>query len=195
MITVSQAIVVEGKYDKIKLESVIDGLIIEVGGFRIYKNKELLDLLRALAKKVGLVLLTDSDAAGFQIRSFLRSAVRDGQIYNVYIPDLYGKERRKAKPSAEGKLGVEGVSVEVIREAFAHAGIACGERQENRRLVTKADLFEDRLTGCPESASRRKALKKCLDLPEHLSTNGLLDVLNTLYSYEEYYALLEKLDE
>ena len=123
MIRCSMPIIVEGKYDKINLSNFVEGTILATGGFSIFKNKEMLELLRVMAKKTGIIVLTDSDAAGFKIRSHIRSAVRDGKIINVYIPDVYGKERRKAAPSKEGKLGVEGLSREILEEAFRKAGV------------------------------------------------------------------------
>ena len=123
MITVKQPIIVEGKYDKIKLQSVVDGLIITTDGFHIYKDKEKLGLIRAFAEKTGVIILTDSDGAGFQIRNHLKGCIKNGRIYNVYIPDIFGKEKRKDKPSKEGKLGVEGIDTDILLRAFEEAGI------------------------------------------------------------------------
>lgn len=189
MIHTDRAIVVEGKYDKIKLSGLIDGVIICTGGFRIYKDKEMQQMLRALAKKQGLAVLTDSDAAGFQIRSFLRSICGKENIVDVYIPDLYGKEKRKQHPSKEGKLGVEGIPEETLLEALEKAGIGVREVQERADPITKLDLFELGLSGGAQSAVRRTKLMKRLGLPEHLSANALVTVLASLYSREELYRL------
>lgn len=189
MIHTDRAIVVEGKYDKIKLGGLIDGVILCTGGFRIYKDKEMQQMLRALAKKQGLAVLTDSDAAGFQIRSFLRSICGKENIVDVYIPDLYGKERRKQHPSREGKLGVEGIPEAVLLEALEKAGIGVREVQQRADPITKLDLYELGLSGGAQSAVRRAKLMKRLELPEHLSANALVTVLTSLYSREELYRL------
>lgn len=193
MIHTDRAIVVEGKYDKIKLGGLIDGVILCTGGFRIYKDKEMQQMLRALAKKQGLAVLTDSDAAGFQIRSFLRSICGKENIVDVYIPDLYGKEKRKQHPSREGKLGVEGIPEAVLLEALEKAGIGMREVQERADPITKLDLFELGLSGGAQSAVRRAKLMKRLELPEHLSANALVTVLASLYSREELYRLCASL--
>lgn len=193
MIHTDRAIVVEGKYDKIKLGGLIDGVILCTGGFRIYKDKEMQQMLRALAKKQGLAVLTDSDAAGFQIRSFLRSICGKENIVDVYIPDLYGKERRKQHPSREGKLGVEGIPEAVLLKALEKAGIGVREVQERADPITKLDLFELGLSGGAQSAVRRAKLMKRLELPEHLSANALVTVLASLYSCEELYRLCASL--
>lgn len=189
MIRLKQAIVVEGKYDKIKLSSIIDATILETGGFRIFKDKDKVALLRELAVRVGLVVLTDSDAAGFQIRNHIKNCVRTGNVYHAYIPELLGKEGRKRQPSAAGTLGVEGVPVQVILTALARAGIDAQEG-ERGRLVTKADLFEDGLSGGTGSHALRTGLLASLGLPRYLSANSMLDVINTMYSYDEYKGLL-----
>lgn len=193
MIHTDRAIVVEGKYDKIKLGGLIDGVILCTGGFRIYKDKEMQQMLRALAKKQGLAVLTDSDAAGFQIRSFLRSICGKENIVDVYIPDLYGKEKRKQHPSREGKLGVEGIPEAALLEALEKAGIGVREVQERADPITKLDLFELGLSGGAQSAVRRAKLMKRLELPEHLSANALVTVLASLYSREELYRLCASL--
>lgn len=193
MIHTDRAIVVEGKYDKIKLGGLIDGVILCTGGFRIYKDKEMQQMLRALAKKQGLAVLTDSDAAGFQIRSFLRSICGKENIVDIYIPDLYGKERRKQHPSREGKLGVEGIPEAVLLEALEKAGIGVREVQERADPITKLDLYELGLSGGAQSAVRRAELMRRLELPEHLSANALVTVLASLYSREELYRLCASL--
>ena len=189
MIHTDRAIVVEGKYDKIKLSGIIDGVIICTDGFRIYKDKEMQSLLRTLAKRQGLAVLTDSDVAGFRIRSFLRNICGKQNIVDVYIPDLHGKEKRKAHPSKEGKLGVEGVPEEVLLRALTEAGIGVDTVEQPSDPITKMDLFELGLSGREDSAQRRKQLSARLKLPEHLTTTGLLDALNLLLSREEFDAL------
>lgn len=195
MIHTDRAIVVEGKYDKIKLSSMVDGVIICTGGFRVYKDKEMQAMLRALAKKQGLAVLTDSDTAGFKIRGFLRSICGKENIVDVYIPDLYGKEKRKDHPSKEGKLGVEGVPEEVLQKAFADAGIGAELVLQKKDPITKIDLFELGLSGRAESALRRKQLMKHLTLPEHLTTNALVTVLDALMSREELFLTCGELFE
>ena len=195
MIHTDRAIVVEGKYDKIKLSSMVDGVIICTGGFRVYKDKEMQTMLRALAKKQGLAVLTDSDTAGFKIRGFLRSICGKENIVDVYIPDLYGKEKRKDHPSKEGKLGVEGVPEEVLQKAFADAGIGAELVLQKKNPITKMDLFELGLSGRAESALRRKQLMNHLRLPEHLTTNALVTVLDALMSREELFLTCGELFE
>jgi len=195
MIKISQAIIVEGKYDKIKLSSIFDATIIETNGFRIFKNAEQLQMLRILAEKTGLIIVTDSDTAGFKIRRFIGSAIDKSKIINVYIPDIYGKEKRKIKPSAEGKLGVEGVNKDIILKAFENAGVIYAEKNEKRREITKIDLFEDGLTGGQDSSIKREALLRQLNLPERLTTNSMLPILNTMLNYDEYKSIINKINE
>ncbi|MGI5894518.1 MAG: toprim domain-containing protein [Candidatus Merdivicinus sp.] len=189
MIHCDMPIIVEGKYDKITLSNFIDGTILETGGFSIFKNKEKLEMLRVLAKKTGIIILTDSDAAGFKIRSHIRSAVRDGKIVNVYIPDVYGKERRKTAPSKEGKLGVEGLSREIIEDAFRKAGVGTTQTIP-QDPITKGDLFAWGLNGTPNAMERRLTLQKKLGFPERMSANALLGAVNVLYQKEDFYQLL-----
>ncbi|MDD6081890.1 MAG: DUF4093 domain-containing protein [Oscillospiraceae bacterium] len=196
MLKVEQAIVVEGKYDKIKLESIIDATIVVTNGYGIFKDREKLELIRFYARKKGIIILTDSDGAGFKIRGFLKGSVPEGSIKNVYIPDIFGKEKRKVKPSAEGKLGVEGIKKELIVEAFRKAGINFvseeGAEKTERNPVTRTDIYEAGLTGTPDSSEKRKKLLKKLGLPERLSTSGMLEVLNTMMSAEEFYEMMNK---
>lgn len=190
MLKIKQAVIVEGKYDKIKLSSIIDAVIIQTNGFGIFKDKEKLELIRYYAKTTGIIILTDSDSAGFKIRSHIKGAVRSGRITNVYIPDVIGKEKRKLKPSAEGKLGVEGIDKKLILEAFEKAGI-CADEADERPKITKADLFELGLTGGKNSAELRKRLLERLGLPSLLTANGLLEVLNTMLSVEELETMIK----
>lgn len=184
-IHINQPIIVEGKYDKIKLESLVDGLIITTDGFRIYKDKEKLSLIRAFAMNGGVIVLTDSDGAGFQIRNHLKSCIGNGKITNIYIPDIFGKEKRKEKPSKEGKLGVEGIDAEILRKAFLEAGVL-SDSEPKEPWLTKAELLDDGLTGGENSALLRKKLAAELSLPEHISVNALIEVLNRLYDRERY---------
>ena len=188
MIQIREAVIVEGKYDKIKLSSIIDGLILETHGFQIFKDQEQMALLRKLAATRGLLVLTDSDGAGFQIRHYLTGAIDPSKIKHAYIPDILGKERRKEKPSSEGKLGVEGLPVEILREAILRAGVSCGEepRAVSSHPITKLDLFAAGLTGRDDSAARRRRFLASVGLPEHLSANSMVPVLNSMMTYEEF---------
>lgn len=194
MIKIDRVVIVEGRYDKIKLSSVIDGIIIETDGFGIFNNKEKQKLIRKLAETKGLLILTDSDSAGFKIRSFIRGIVPAEQIKHAYIPDIFGKEKRKSEPSKEGKLGVEGVKIQVIIDALEKAGVLCEETEKTeRREITKLDLYEDGLSGKPDSDALRKKLLKHLDLPERLTSNALVQILNTFLTFEEYKAAIEEI--
>lgn len=196
MIRVKEAIVVEGKYDKIKLSSLVEGVIIETKGFGIFQDREKLAYLRALAKKRGLIVLTDSDGAGFLIRGKLSSSIPPEQIKHAYIPDILGKERRKAAPSKEGKLGVEGFSAADLYEIFRKAGVLDGvSPPAPADPITKADLFSLGLSGGERSGYKRAALLKKMGLPERLTAKGLLPVLNTLLTREELAELVKSLDE
>lgn len=208
MIKLKEAIIVEGKYDKIKLSSIVDGLIITTDGFGIFKDKEKRELIKLLAKKRGIIILTDSDSAGFLIRSHIKGFVKEGEIKNVFVPDIFGKEKRKTAPSKEGKLGVEGISREILESALKKAGIANlqgqneeqnqgqnqgQDKQPQQRPVTKTDLFEDGLSGGADSKAKRALLLSQLGLPRRMSTNTLLEAINALYSYEEYKQALSRI--
>ena len=194
MLKTDKIIVVEGRYDKIKLSSLIDAVIIETEGFSIFKDKEKQKLLRKLAENKEIVVLTDSDSAGFVIRNFIGNIVPHNKIINAYIPDVYGKEKRKAVSSKEGKLGVEGVSADIIREALAKAGVVCRDSgEEKRRDVTKNDFYFDGLTGSDGSKEKRLALLKYLDLPERLTTNAMLDIINSYMTYDDYKTAINSL--
>lgn len=187
MIKTDRVVIVEGKYDKIKLDAILDAVIIETDGFAIFNDKEKQRLIRRLAKTKGLLILTDSDSAGFKIRSFIGGIVPPEEIKHAYIPDIFGKEKRKTEASKEGKLGVEGIPKEILIDALTKAGVLAEETEETkRRLVTKTDLYEDGLSGREDSATKRKAFLKSLDLPELLSANKLLPIINTFLTYEEY---------
>lgn len=192
MIKIDKVIIVEGRYDKIKLSSMIDGIIIETEGFGIFKDKDKQKLIRKLAETKGIAILTDSDSAGFVIRNYITSIVPKEYITNVYIPDIYGKEKRKDSPSKEGKLGVEGVSAEILKEAFKKAGIGVSQSETNeRKKITLNDFFDYGLTGDTQSKRKRTDLLKKLDLPERMSTKAMLDILNTFITYDEYKKLVE----
>ena len=193
MIHLKQAVIVEGKYDKIKLSSIVDAMIITTEGFRIYKDKEKMALIEALAEKSGIIILTDSDSAGFRIRNHIKNCVKKGKVYNIYIPDIFGKEKRKTEPSKEGKLGVEGIPKKTLLEAFEKAGIFSEEILRNE-IVTKAMLYDDGLIGQDNSAEKRRILLKELGLPEKLSTNGLIEILNSAYTFEEYQNAIDKIN-
>lgn len=198
MLKIKEAVVVEGRYDKNTLSQLVDTIIIETKGFGIFKDSERLSLLRRLARERGLVVLTDSDGAGFVIRNFLKGAIPPGQVKHAYIPDLFGKERRKRQPGKEGKLGVEGMRPQVLEEALRRAGATfldqtAGE-QAPRRPITKADLFAAGLSGAPDSAARRQALLRRLELPEHMTANAMLEALNVFCTYEAFQEAVSALE-
>ena len=189
MFRIREAIVVEGRYDKNTLSQVVDTLILETSGFGIFKNEEQMALLRRAARTRGLIVLTDSDGAGFLIRSRITGAIPGEQVKHAYVPDVYGKEKRKRQGGKEGKLGVEGMPPAVLEQALRRAGATFLEEDrpqtDDAPPLTKADLFAAGLTGGPDSAARRLALLKRLELPERMSANALLAVLNGCYSREE----------
>ena len=193
MLKVREAVIVEGKYDKIKLSSVIDGVIIPTGGFGVFKNRETLEIIRYFAKKTGIIILTDSDAAGFKIRSYLKGAIHEGKIINVYVPDIFGKERRKEAPSKEGKLGVEGIDGEIILEAFRKAGITADQTDKQSDPITRLDLYEMGLCGGENASEMRRKLLSELDLPERLTVTGMVDILNTFMTRQELYDTVKKI--
>lgn len=196
MLKIKEAIVVEGRYDKNTLSQLVDGVILETGGFGIYKDQATLALLRRLAEKQGLIVLTDSDGAGFQIRNYLKSALPPDQVKHAYIPDRPGKERRKRQPGKEGKLGVEGMSQPVLEQVLRQAGATIlGEtpRQARRASLTKADLYACGLAGGTGSREKRQRLLKKLDLPAHLTPNAMLPILSALYDRQALLDEIEKL--
>ena len=188
---VSEVIVVEGRYDKNTLSQVVDGVILETSGFGIFNDRQKQKLLRSLAEKRGLIILTDSDGAGFVIRNFVRSCVDPALVKHAYIPDRYGKEKRKRSPSREGKLGVEGMPPQVLLEALERAGASFEDEAdtgEKRDPITRLDLYRAGLSGGEGSREARAQLIKKLDLPEHLSTGALLEILNATMSREDFLA-------
>lgn len=197
MLKIKEAIVVEGRYDKNTLSQVVDAPILETAGFGIMKDKAQLSLLRRVAKDRGLIVFTDSDGAGFVIRNFLKGAIPAQNLKHAYIPDIYGKERRKAAPGKEGKLGVEGMKPDVIVECLKRCGATFeGETAARERMeITKLDLVELGLSGGAGSDRKRKILLKKLKLPEHMSANAMLQALNLLYRREEFLAMMERGDD
>lgn len=192
MIPLEPVILVEGKYDQIKLSGIFDGMILTTEGFGIFKQPEKRALLRRLARERGILIFTDSDGAGFVIRSYLKGILTEGKVYHAYLPDIYGKEKRKAHASREGKLGVEGVPTEVIVEAVRKSG-ALEPQPIYRKTITKADLYALGLSGGKNSAEKRAALLRELELPEHLTGNALLQVLNSFSDLESLQALALRL--
>ncbi len=190
MVKIREAIVVEGRYDKNTLSQIVDAPILETSGFGIFKDKKQMALLRQVAEKRGLIVFTDSDGAGFVIRNHLKSAIPGKFLKHAYIPDIYGKEKRKPRPGKEGKLGVEGMRPDIIIEALRNAGATIeGEDSLPSQSITKQDLMELGLSGGADASAKRLALLKKLNLPEHMSANAMLQALNLLYTLDE----LEKL--
>ena len=189
---VEEIIIVEGRYDKNAVSQVIDGTIIETSGFGIFKDREKAAWLRKLAQKRGVVILTDGDGAGFVIRGHLKGILNGVKVKDAYIPDVYGKEKRKSSPSKEGKLGVEGMKPETIIEALKRSGVRLLEADNlpPREEITKTDFFTLGLSGGANSAELRGKLIKKLGLPERLNANGLLSTVNVLYSKAELYELM-----
>ena len=186
---VKEVIVVEGRYDKNTLSQVVDAVIMELGGFSVFNNREKQAFLRKLARERGIILFTDPDGAGFVIRNRIKGNIPEGRVLQAYVPDIYGKEKRKRKGGKEGKLGVEGMKPEILLDALRRAGATIDERSAVREnAITKADMLELGLVG-PDSAEKRKALCRRLSLPGHLSANALLEVLNLLMSREALAAL------
>lgn len=196
MISVREVIVVEGRYDKNTLSQVVDATIVETGGFGVFKDRERLELIRAMARRRGIIVFTDSDGAGFVIRNFLRGAVPPEQVKHAYIPDVYGKEKRKSSPSKEGKLGLEGMRPEVIIEALRRAGATIdGETASRAGGITNADMFALGLAGRPDSAARRAAVLRELHLPERMTGKAMLSALNVLMDRDELAELAAALNE
>ncbi|MDY4698313.1 DUF4093 domain-containing protein [Eubacterium coprostanoligenes] len=192
-IKLTEAVIVEGKYDKIKLSNILDAFIIETNGFAIFKDKSKLSFIKKLAKERGIIILTDSDHAGFMIRNYISSGVPKEQIKNVYIPDIFGKEKRKDIPSKEGKLGVEGMTKEVILASLEKAGVSSTSSVCDNPITT-VDFYDLGLTGGANSKAKRKAVCKALDLPEFLSTSSLISCINNFMTKEEFFDLCQNLD-
>jgi len=197
MVKIREAIVVEGRYDKNTLSQIVDAPVFETSGFHIMKDKQQLALLRKVAQKRGLVVFTDSDGAGFVIRNYLKSTIEPQYLKHAYIPDIAGKERRKAAPGKEGKLGVEGMTPETILDCLCRAGVTVeGENSpEKHANITKQDLALLGLSGGNNSSHKRKLLLKKLELPEHMSCNAMLQALNLLLTPEELVFAMESIDD
>lgn len=195
MVRIEEAIVVEGRYDKNTLSQIVDAPIFETAGFGIFKDKKQMALLRRVAEKRGLIVFTDSDGAGFVIRNHIKSAIPGKYLKHAYIPDIPGKERRKSAPGKEGKLGVEGMTPEVILQALKNAGATfAGEAVSPKVGITKQDLMALGLSGGAEAGKKRQALLKKLDLPEHMSANAMVQALSLLYDLQELTKMVEALD-
>lgn len=197
MVKIREAIVVEGRYDKNTLSQIVDAPILQTNGFGIMKDKEQLALLRCVAQKRGLIIFTDSDGAGFVIRNFLKGAIPAQYLKHAYIPDIPGKERRKSAPGKEGKLGVEGMTPQIILDCLMRAG-ATAEGQEKLTPadeITKQDFMQWGLSGGRNCSQKRLALQKKLDLPEHMSSNALLQAVGILYTKKELYEIVQQIGE
>ena len=196
MFSVKEIIIVEGLYDKIKLSGFIESPVFAVGGFQIFKDKDMQKTIRALSRKTGIVILTDSDSAGLKIRAFIKQLAKDGTVFDAYVPEIYGKERRKTAPGKEGLLGVEGISEDIILNALRKSGAkVCGVREEKRAKtpILKSDFYALGLSGRENSQRIRKALLKELRLPSKMSANMLVSVVNRLLTKEELYTLVDKI--
>ncbi len=195
MIHIEQAIIVEGKYDKVKLSSILDAVIIVTNGYRIFKDKEKLAIIRHYAQTTGIIILTDSDSAGFIIRNYLKGSINTGNIINVYIPDIFGKEKRKIKPSKEGKLGVEGIDKDIILDALRNARVLFTEREENKLEITRMDLYDDGFIGGQNSSQKRAVLLKRMGLPQLLTTASMLEILNSMIGLQDYKKIVSEICE
>lgn len=193
-LNISQLILVEGKYDKIKLESFINGTILTTDGFRIFKDSQKRALIRALSEKNGLILLTDSDVAGFKIRNFIKSIAPNASITHLYIPPIKGKEKRKTTPSKEGTIGVEGIDTEYLKKLFVQYANSSLSSSDDRQ-ITKHDFYKDGLCGAKNSSLKRGLLLQELNLPSYLSSNALLQVVNHFMTYDEYCKWVQTLVE
>ncbi len=187
----SQAVIVEGKYDKIKLSALLDAVIITTEGFGIFKDKQLSELIRQYAMTSGIVILTDSDAAGFKIRGHIKGICPQGKISNIYIPDVYGKEKRKTEPSKEGKLGVEGIDLDTLRRLFQEAGLL-EEKAPALPQMTIGELYELGLAGGNNSAALRRETAKALNLPERITSKALLEAINNIFGRDRALEAVEK---
>lgn len=193
MITIKEAIIVEGKYDKMRLKSVVNATIIETNGFRIFKDKEKVSLIKQLAQKQGIIVLTDSDGAGFVIRNHLKNIVPKEQIKHAYIPQIKGKEKRKDAPSKEGTLGVEGIDEQQLLLSLKNAGVTYNSANK-KNSISKTDLYKLGLTGRDNSQKMRGELLKKLNLPQYITTNALIDVLNSLMDLEELANIVDEIN-
>lgn len=196
MIRIKEAIIVEGRYDVNKLKQLVDTIVIETGGFSIFNNRDKLQLIRRIAAQRGILILTDSDGAGFVIRNYLKGAIPKEQVRHAYIPQIEGKERRKSKGSKEGTLGVEGVPDQVILDSLYRAGVTViGDSAPAHQPITKADFYAWGLSGGKDSAVRRQELLEALHLPSHMTANALLEFINAVADYEQVKELIRRIDE
>lgn len=186
LIKLTQPIIVEGKYDKITLENIVDTLIITTNGFGIFRDKEKCELIRTLAQRDGVIVMTDSDSAGNLIRSHIKNIVNSGKIINICIPQIKGKEKRKTAPSKEGLLGVEGMTVEIVMDSLERSGVLCREIENTSPKISKTDMYFWGLSGGENSSKKRKEILEFLSLPTNLSPNIMLDVINTLFTKNEF---------
>ena len=194
MLHIEETIIVEGKYDKERLSRVTDAPVIITGGFTLYRDKKIMNAILFAAKKTGIIILTDSDGAGFRIRNYIKQCVgKNGRVLNAYIPSIPGKEKRKAAPGKEGILGVEGMSDKVISDILKNTTEIIKIPPQNEKLLTKAILYEDGLSGKEGSEELRKRLIRELSLPPRLSANGLIEMINKVYGYDEYKKVLMKI--
>lgn len=200
MLKIDMPIVVEGKYDKIKLSSFIDGFIIQTDGFRIFKDKQKCEMIKKLGLEKGLIIVTDSDVAGFTIRNHIKSILGkqfENKIYHIYIPQILGKEKRKTEFSKEGTLGVEGIPIDILKDCFEKAGVLDYklEKPQNKKLITKNDFLDAGLIGADNSSEKRKEILKHLNLPPYLSTKDLIKTINSVLNYGEYIQLVNKINK
>lgn len=192
LIKINGAVIVEGKYDKIHLENFIDALIIPTGGFRLFKDKEKMNLIKAVAKTQKIIVMTDSDNAGRVIRSYLKQSINSENIINVYLPKIEGKEKRKKQGGAEGILGVEGINSEIIIEALKKSGVTSKETQTKGEKITTAHLYRYDLSGKPNSAELRRDFLSFIGLPDNLTTPAMLDYINCAYTHSQFFEEVEK---
>ncbi|MGN0107929.1 MAG: toprim domain-containing protein [Hominilimicola sp.] len=198
MYKIKETIVVEGVYDKIKLSRFIDAVIIVTNGFRVFSDERILKSIRKMAEETGIVILTDSDSAGFKIRNYIKQSIPEKQVKHAYVPDVRGKEKRKSEPGKEGLLGVEGIKDDIILSALQNAGCSIdGSTQTPKagRAITKADLYKAGLSGGANSHEKRSALAAALGIPMKISANMLLDILNRLLDYDEFCEIVQNLDK
>jgi ribonuclease M5 len=196
MLHIKETIVVEGKFDKEQLKKITDAPIICTGGFSLYTNKNIINSIRSMAKKTGIIILTDSDSAGFRIRNYIKQCVgKNGTVKHAYIPDIEGKEKRKAVAGKEGLIGVEGMTEDLLKQVLKTVTETVGRPPCKEKPITKTTLFEDGLSGGASSSQKRQRLSKILGLPMRISTNSLLEILNGAFGYNEYKKALEKIEK
>lgn len=198
MYKIKETIVVEGVYDKIKLSRFIDAVIIVTNGFRVFSDERILKSIKKMAEETGIVILTDSDSAGFKIRNYIKQSIPENQVKHAYVPDVHGKEKRKREPGREGLLGVEGIKDDIILSALQNAGCTIdGNAQTPKagRAITKADLYKAGLSGGANSHEKRSALAAALGIPMKISANMLLDILNRLLDYDEFCEIVQNINE